>query len=114
MDASEKFFPEPVDNLPDADITFKGIKGKLLQAENHQVVFMEIDAVGEIPPHSHGAQWGIVLKGEMSLTIEGNTKIYRKGDSYYIPADAVHSANFSAKVSAVDFFEDKDRYSVKK
>jgi len=74
---------------------------------------MEIDAIGEVPPHSHGAQWGVVLKGEMLLTIGGIAKSYKKGDSYYIPAGVVHSADFKTKVFVIDFFADKDRYAVK-
>ena len=113
MERSENFFPEIINNMPDADIPFKGIKGKLLQGKEHQIVFMEIDAIGEVPPHSHGAQWGVVLDGEMRLTIGGVTKTYKKGDSYYISAGVVHSANFKTKVYVIDFFADKDRYPVK-
>ena len=114
MENPENFFPEIITNLPEADIPFKGIKGKLLQGKDRQLVFMEIDAIGEVPPHSHGAQWGVVLKGEMILTIGGVTKSYTKSDSYYIPAGVVHSANFKTKVFVLDFFADKDRYAVKK
>jgi len=30
----------------------------------------DIDPIGEVPPHSHGAQWGVVVEGEMELTID--------------------------------------------
>ena len=113
MESSKNIFPDLINNLPDADIPFKGIKGKLLQGKDHQIVFMEINAIGEVPPHSHGAQWGVVLKGDMRLTINGVIKTCRKGDYYFIPAGAVHSANFKTNVFVIDFFEDKDRYTVK-
>ena len=113
MEKSKNFFPEPIANLPTADIAFKGINGKLLQGKNEQLVFMEIEPIGEVPPHSHGAQWGVVLDGEMVLTIDGETRTYRKGDSYFIPSGVVHSANFKSKVYVIDFFEDRERYSVK-
>jgi quercetin dioxygenase-like cupin family protein len=106
-------YPEIINNLPEADIPFKGIKGRLSQAESHQVVFFEIDAVGDLPAHSHGAQWGIVVGGEMDLTIGGETNTYRKGDAYYIPAGVVHSATFREKTWVIDFFEDKNRYNKK-
>jgi len=106
-------WPDIIKNLPDVDVPFSGVYGKLLQGKDCQQVFFEIEPIGEIPPHSHGAQWGVVLGGEMMLTIEGNTKKYGKGDSYYIPAGAVHSANFLTKVFAIDFFDDKNRYSQK-
>lgn len=106
-------FPELIKKLPEANIPFEGIKGWLSQGEDQQLVFFEIDAVGEVPAHSHGAQWGIVVEGEMDLTIDGETKTYKKGDSYTIPKGIVHSATFIKKTWVIDFFEDKDRYGVK-
>ena len=106
-------FPEIITRLPMADIRFKGIRGWISQSEDHQIVFMEIEPIGEVAPHSHGAQWGIVVEGEMQLTIGGITKTYHKGDHYYIPEQAVHSAIFNKKTWVVDFFADKERYRSK-
>lgn len=104
-------YPEILTNLPEADIPFDGVKGWISQSEDHQIVFMEIEAIGIVPEHSHGAQWGIVVEGEMELTIGGNTKTYVKGDIYFIPEEVVHSANFLSKTWVIDFFADKLRYS---
>lgn len=49
----------------------------------------------------------------MVLTIGGETRTYRRGDSYYIPAGVVHSAVFKRRVRVVDFFADPDRYRPK-
>ena len=107
------FYPGIVTNLPEADIPFDGVTGWLSQGSDHQVVFFEIEAIGEVAPHSHGAQWGTVFKGEMDLTIGGTTNTYRKGDSYFIPAGVEHSAVFREKTWLMDFFEDKERYRTK-
>jgi quercetin dioxygenase-like cupin family protein len=77
-----------------------------------QIVFFEIEP-GKIPAHSHSAQWGIVLEGEMTLTIEGETKKYKKGDSYFIPEGAIHDAECHTFVRAFDFFTDPQRYKPK-
>ncbi|MBI4462514.1 MAG: cupin domain-containing protein [Acidobacteria bacterium] len=106
-------FPPPIEALPEADISFPGIRGWLLASPQGQVVFMDIAPIGEVPPHAHGAQWGIVVEGEMVLTIGSETRTYRKGDSYYIPAGTVHSARFNSRVLVVDFFADPDRYRPK-
>jgi len=66
-----------------------------------------------VPPHSHGAQWGMVIEGEMRLTAGEETRDLKKGDSYVIPAGVVHSAVFLTRVYAVDVFADPDRYRVK-
>lgn len=107
-------FPRTITSLPQADIAFKGVKGWLSQAKDHQLVFMDIAPIGEVAPHAHGAQWGIVVNGEMKLTIGGKTRTYRKGDSYFIPKGRVHSARFNTRTFVIDFFADRKRYRTKK
>lgn len=106
-------YPEVIRQLPEADIPFLGVRGWILQGINRQVVFMDIEPVGEVSEHAHGEQWGVVIQGEMELTIAGQARVYRKGDSYHIPAGAPHSATFRTRVKAIDFFADRDRYKVK-
>ncbi len=106
-------YPEVIRRLPEADIPFKGVRGWILQGLNHQVVFMDIEPVGEVAEHTHGEQWGVVIDGEMDLTIGGETRLCKKGDSYHIPAGTPHSATFRRRVKAIDFFTDKDRYRPK-
>ena len=43
---------------------------------------MEIEPIGKVSEHTHSAQWGIVVEGEMELTIGGATKTYKKGDVF--------------------------------
>ena len=107
-------YPHMINQLPDADIPFEGVHGKLLQGADQQVVFFEIEPIGEVAEHKHGAQWGVVFEGEMELTIGGETKTYRKGDSYFIPSGVLHSAVFKQKTFLMDVFADKDRYLPKK
>ena len=96
------------------DVPVEGVRGKLLQAANRQVVFFEIAPIGSIPLHTHGAQWGIVVEGEMDLTIGDETKTYRAGDSYYIAAGVEHGATFKTHFKAIDVFEEPDRYAARK
>ena len=106
-------FPEMIMKLPEADIPFPGVRGWISQGEDHQIVFFDIESTGSVGEHSHGAQWGTVLEGEMELTIDGVADTYRRGDSYYIPDGAPHSAVFKSRTVALDFFASKDRYRVK-
>lgn len=106
-------YPEMVTSLPQADIAFKGIQGWLFQGRDQQIVFMKIEPIGNVTEHTHGAQFGMVLDGEMSLTIGGTTRIYRKGDTYFIPKGVPHSAVFLSEVFVVDFFDEPERYKVK-
>jgi quercetin dioxygenase-like cupin family protein len=107
-------FPPMIKRLPEADIPFPGVRGWISQGEDHQIVFLEIEPIGEVSPHSHGEQWGVVLEGEMDLTVGGETRRYRVGDAYHVAAGAVHSARFPKPFRAIDFFAEKDRYKPKR
>lgn len=106
-------YPDMIRGLPEIDIKLDGVRGWLLQSDSKQVVFFDIQPVGEVPPHSHCAQWGIMLDGEMSLTIGKETKTYRKGDQYFIPEGTIHSAKFMSRVNVIDIFDAPDRYKAK-
>ena len=107
-------FPKTVTSLPQADIPFKGVRGWLSQAKDHQLVFMDIAPIGEVAPHAHGAQWGIVVDGEMELRIGGKARTCRKGDTYFIPRGVVHSARFNRRTFVIDFFAEPRRYRPRK
>lgn len=106
-------YPDIIKNLPEADIGFKGIRGWLSQGKDHQIVFFDIEPIGKVTKHKHGPQWGIVIEGEMDLTIGGTPKTYKRGDSYYIPDGVLHSAEFKTRTLVLDFFADKNRYKSK-
>ena len=97
--------------LPQIDVSMPGVRGWLSQGSDHQVVFFDIDPIGAIEPHTHGEQWGVVIEGEMELTIGGDTKRLGPGDSYHIPAGVEHSARFLSHFRAIDVFADQDRYA---
>lgn len=106
-------YPPMIEKLPDIDIPVPGVRGKLFQGEAMQAVFFSLDTPGEIPPHQHQAQWGVVLEGEMLMTVDGVTQKFKKGDSYFIPAGATHSAKFLSPVKALEFFDEPARYRPK-
>lgn len=107
-------FPELIKRLPEADVPMPGIRGWLSQGTDHQVMFFEIEPTAKVPPHAHGGQAGVIVSGEMELTIGGQTRRYGPGDFYDIPAGVEHSAVFLSHFRAIDMFADVDRYRVKK
>ena len=56
---------------------------------------------------------GHVVEGEITFTIGGETKIYRPGDSYSIPAGVEHGAVIRAGTRVIDVFQEADRYPLK-
>ncbi len=108
-----KVFPDPVMNLPQADIPLKGISAYLSQADSHQIIFMEFDEDVELQEHSHESQWGVVLEGRIDLVIGGVKRSYAKGDRYFIPQGILHSGRIYAGYADMTFFNQPDRYKVK-
>ena len=108
-----EIFPEPIRDLPEADIPLDGLKAYLSQADSHQILFMQFDEDVEIPEHSHESQWGVVLEGRIDLMIEGVARTYTKGDRVFIPKGARHSGKIYAGYADISFFNESDRYKRK-
>lgn len=107
-------FPEPIMNLPEAEVPLNGVRAFLSQAKSHQILFMEFDRNVDLPEHSHEAQVGFIVEGKIKLTINGKDHIYKKGDRYYIPSGIKHSGKIYAGYADITFFNQSDRYKLKK
>ena len=106
-------FPEIISNLPKAYIPIKGLAAFLFQGEEQQILFMEFSEDTAVPEHSHEAQWGTVLAGKIELIIEDEKSVLHSGESYFIPANAKHSAMIKAGYKDITLFNQKDRYLTK-
>ncbi len=111
--SEQGFFPEIVTKLPEADIPLEGVHAHLFQGENQQFVFMSFENDAEVPEHSHEGQWGVVLDGEIELTIEGKKCTFKKGDTYFVPSGVKHSARIRGGYKDLTLFDQKDRYKAK-
>lgn len=103
-------FPEWMRGLPEVDTPFEGLEGRMISGPHGQAVFFRAERELEVPPHSHGAQWGIVVEGRLELTIGDETGVYVAGDSYEIPAGERHGARLEAGTCVADVFQEADRY----
>lgn len=103
-------FPEPIRNLPRANIPIEGLTAFLSQGDGHQIVFMQFDKSVELPEHSHGAQVGFVLSGKIDLCIGGKRETFVKGDRYFIPEGVAHSGWIYAGYADISYFAEPDRY----
>jgi len=109
----EKIFPNIIEQNPAADIPIEGLASHLVQTEQQQFVFMYFEKDTVISEHSHEAQWGVVLSGEIEFTIAGKKRIFKKGDSYFIDKNIKHSAKINAGYTDLTLFNQKDRYKIK-
>ncbi len=108
-----KPFPEWMDAFPEADTPFSDLEGRLLAGPHGQAVFFRAEKDFKVPPHAHGAQWGIVVSGNLELTVEGESRIYSPGDTYSIGPGETHSARLGAGTCVIDVFQDPNRYEAK-
>lgn len=103
-------YPDIIQKLPSVELPINGVKSYKLQGPQNQLVFFEFTEEVFIPEHTHKAQWGIVVEGKIDLTIGGLKITYKKGDTYFIPDGVKHSAKVYKGFSAIDFFDQPDRY----
>ena len=95
-------FPAPIRRLP----PLEGHDGALkLDAEGCDVVFATYKAGAVLPPHSHETDnVGVVTRGAILLTMEGQARRLGPGDWYHVPAGAVHAAEFLEDTTEVEFW----------
>ena len=108
-------WPVMIDRLPEADLPFppEVVIGRILRAPEGLTAFFTFHQPMTLPPHSHGAQWGVVVEGEIAMTIGSETRVCRAGDSYDIPAGVEHGAKIAAGTRVIDVFEEPDRYAAR-
>lgn len=109
----ESPFPDIITGLPQGDIPVEGLHAYLFQGEHQQILFMEFQNDVEVPEHSHEAQWGVVLEGQIELTVEGEKRTLGKGDTYFIPKGVKHSAKIKKGYKDLTLFNQRDRYAAK-
>ncbi len=105
-------WPPEIKALPKVVVPVSGVTGHCLRDGTRQIVFFEIDEGTSFPDHSHCAQWGTVVAGELTLEVGGQVELFGPGDTYHIPEGAKHRASFSKRTYLIDFFGAPDRYPV--
>lgn len=107
--------PAFFDAMPALDLPFPEtvVSSHAIRSDAGLAVFFRFHQDCTLPPHSHGAQWGMVMAGEVALTIDGATRRYHPGQSYDIPAGVVHGVQVKSGTVALDVFAEPDRYPLK-
>ncbi|MFX0156271.1 MAG: cupin domain-containing protein [Candidatus Hodarchaeota archaeon] len=108
-----EIFPKPILDLPEADIPIDGLKAYIAQGEHFQILYMEFEKDVVIEEHSHESQWGVILEGQIDLTIDDKEFVFKKGDRYFIPKGVKHSAKIYKGYADITYFNQKDRYKIK-
>ncbi|MEX2187987.1 MAG: cupin domain-containing protein [Pirellulales bacterium] len=85
---------------------FPGVDIFTTAGENVMLSLVEFEPHAVVEPHSHPhEQLGMLLEGELTFTIGGQTRTLRPGEMWRIPGGVVHSATAGdAAVKALDVF----------
>jgi quercetin dioxygenase-like cupin family protein len=85
-----RYFPAP-DEFGRHTI-FGNVRIRTCAGEHVQFSLVDIPAGGVVEEHSHpNEQMGLVLEGELTFTIGGETRTLKPGDVFRIPGGVPHS-----------------------
>ncbi len=101
--------------MPNYFIDPKGLKPKeiapgteirVAYGDKIMLSFVEIGPGSVVPMHNHPhEQGGVCLEGAFEFTIDGETRIVRKGEAWMIPGGVMHSVRgLEAPAYALDIF----------
>ena len=108
-------YPDFIKAFPKLDVPFppEVVETHAIRSDRGLVVFFHFRQDFELPEHSHLAQWGTLLSGEATLTIDGKTRSYKPGESWDIGPGVLHGGTIRAGSLAIDVFEEPDRYPIR-
>ena len=93
-----------IQNRPKKEL-LPGLRVQSFWGEQMLAITVELDADTIVPEHSHPhEQVGTVIAGELSLTLDGETRRLQPGDVYIIPGDVPHSAEAHADTRLFELF----------
>jgi unsaturated pyranuronate lyase len=73
-------------------VLMQGLRARAVDGEEITLAVVELEPGLRMPEHRHpNEQVGVVLRGEFTFTIAGETRLRRAGDMWVIPAGLPHS-----------------------
>jgi len=83
-----------------------GARTRTFWGEQMLFSLVEVDANSEVPLHTHPhEQGGIIIEGELEMSIGGEVRLLKPGDMYIIPGNVEHYAKaYAVKSVALDIF----------
>ena len=85
---------------------WKGAVARAVNGDRLTVALVDLDPDLLVPEHQHeNEQVGFVIKGAVTMTIDGDVRKLRVGDTYVIPSNVRHSAQTASDgATVVDVF----------
>lgn len=83
-----------------------GVKIKTFWGKEMLLSYVDLAPHSEVPMHGHlHEQAGRIISGELEMTINGEKRLFKEGDTYIIPGNVQHNAVAGVKpVQVLDIF----------
>jgi quercetin dioxygenase-like cupin family protein len=83
-----------------------GTVGRAVQGEQITLAVLDLAAGEEVPEHQHpNEQVGLVLKGQITMIVAGESRSLGPGETYVIPGGVPHGASSGPEgCSVIDTF----------
>lgn len=101
-------FGEPVTSLPRSHLGAAAVY--VHDNGTGQILFIEAPKSGPdvvVPTHTHGDEWGVVVEGEIEMTIAGKVEVHAAGSTHQIPAGVPHSFRFRPGTCSIHCFPER-------
>jgi quercetin dioxygenase-like cupin family protein len=98
-------YPDKIRTLPLFDGRFDAYQ---LAAKGADVLFASYPSGTRISAHTHETEnHGVIIRGELILTIQGRVERYGVGDWYHVPAGVEHAAEFETDTDEIELWFDQ-------
>lgn len=82
-----------------------GFSGKFVHTPTMTIAHWEIKAGSILPLHNHVHEQVVnMIEGELEMTIGGETRVMKPGQTYSIPSDVPHSGKALTDCKVIDVF----------
>jgi quercetin dioxygenase-like cupin family protein len=101
-------FPESIRRLPKT--TLAGADVYIHDGHGTQVLFLEVPSDRPsvtVPTHTHDVEWGVVVEGEIDMTLGDRLERHRAGSTHLIPSQLPHSFTFHPGTSSIHYFVER-------
>jgi quercetin dioxygenase-like cupin family protein len=97
-----EFLPPRIRDLPEFEGPFDAHR---LAAEGADVLFATYPAGTVVDIHRHDTDnVGVIIRGELILSLGGAESRYGPGDWYHVPPGAAHAARFDHDTAEIEFW----------
>lgn len=102
-----KYYPEQSCALPKFDGVFDAYK---LATQGCDVLFAEYPTRTAIAPQTHETDnVGVMIQGEMFLTMDGKSERFPKGSWCHVPKKKEYAATFEGDTAQIEFWFSENR-----